>query len=158
MVKNYQIIDKMDLFYFTIYQDQESNPSNKKGSHFDWMRLNEEILSHPIPNLELWFFPEFVLLYNAYKVKPWIIPIKLLLFNFNGNKNINKNIIENKKRNSLIALKEKIIGLENRNQEEKEPIGEGGLVSDVQKQGNFKSGLSNQEKDEDYDKSDKNKT
>ncbi|TYH01315.1 hypothetical protein ES288_A09G048800v1, partial [Gossypium darwinii] len=98
VVKNYQIIDKMDLFYFTIYQDQESNPSNKKGSHFDWMGLNEEILSHPIPNLELWFFPEFVLLYNAYKVKPWIIPIKLLLFNFNGNRNINKNIIENKKK------------------------------------------------------------
>ncbi|TYG76230.1 hypothetical protein ES288_D03G097900v1 [Gossypium darwinii] len=78
------------------------------------MGLNEEILSHPIPNLELWFFPEFVLLYNAYK---------------------------------------------NRNQEEKEPIGEGGLVSDAQKQGNFKSVLSNQEKDveEDYDKSDKKK-
>ncbi|KAL1075754.1 hypothetical protein V6Z11_D11G386200, partial [Gossypium hirsutum] len=59
--------------------DTKSNPSNKKGNHFDWMGLNEEILSHPIPNLELWFFPEFVLLYNAYKVKPWIIPIKLLL-------------------------------------------------------------------------------
>ncbi|KAK8317338.1 hypothetical protein V6Z12_A13G104300 [Gossypium hirsutum] len=96
VVKNYQIIDKMDLFYFTIYQDQESNPSNKKGSHFDWMGLNEEIVSHPIPNLELW--------------------------------NINKNIIENKKRDSLIAPNEKqIIGSENRNQEEKEPIGEGGL-------------------------------
>ncbi|KAB2005230.1 hypothetical protein ES319_D11G254700v1, partial [Gossypium barbadense] len=53
-----------------------------------------------------------------------------------------------------------IIGLENRNQEEQEPIGEGGLVSDAQKQGNFKSVLSNQEKDveEDYDKSDKKKT
>nr|KJB70549.1 hypothetical protein B456_011G078900 [Gossypium raimondii] len=48
VVKNYQLIDKMDLFYFTIYQDQESNPSNKKGSHFDWMGLNEEILSHTI--------------------------------------------------------------------------------------------------------------
>ncbi|TYI30072.1 hypothetical protein ES332_A05G359200v1 [Gossypium tomentosum] len=122
------------------------------------MGLNEEILSHPIPNLEIWFFPEFVLLYNAYKVKPWIIPIKLLLFYFKGNRNINKNIIENKKRDSLIAPnKKQIIGLENRNQEEKEPIGEGGLVSDAQKQGNFKSVLSNQEKDveEDYDKSDK---
>ncbi|TYI86446.1 hypothetical protein E1A91_D04G065200v1 [Gossypium mustelinum] len=87
------------------------------------MEENDKILSHPIPNLELWFFPEFVLLYNAYKVKPWIIPIKLLLFNFNGNRNINKNISENKKRDSLIAPNEKqIIGLENRNQEEKEPI------------------------------------
>ncbi|TYH91260.1 hypothetical protein ES332_A13G105200v1 [Gossypium tomentosum] len=140
VVKNYQIIDKMDLFYFTIYQDQESNPSNKKGSHFDWMGLNEEIVSHPIPNLELWFFPEFVLLYNAYKVKPWIIPIKLLLFNFNGNRNINKNIIENKKRDSLIAPNEKqIIGSENRNQEEKEPIGEGGLTKKRSKEKQYKS-------------------
>nr|YP_010623213.1 hypothetical chloroplast RF1 [Thespesia lampas]WBF97265.1 hypothetical chloroplast RF1 [Thespesia lampas] len=164
VVNNYQIIDKMHLFYFTIYQDQESNPSNKKGSPFDWMGLNEEILSRPIPNLELWFFPEFVLLYNAYKVKPWIIPIKLLLLNFNRNRNINKNFFENKKRDSLIAPnvapnEKKMIGLENRNQEEKEPIGEGGLVSDAQKQGNLKSVLSNQEKDveEDYDKSDKKK-
>nr|UDH56053.1 hypothetical chloroplast RF19 [Hoheria lyallii] len=157
VINNYQIIDKMDLFYFTIFQDQESNPSNKKGSPFDWMGMNEEILSCPISNLELWFFPEFVLLYNAYRVKPWIIPIKLLLLNFNGNGNINKNIIENKKRDSLIAPNEKkMIGLENRNQEEKEPLGEGDLVSDAQKQGNLKSVLSNQAKDveEDYGKSD----
>nr|WRW11285.1 Ycf1 protein [Kostermansia malayana] len=72
--------------------------------------------NYQISNLELWFFPEFVLLYNAYKVKPWIIPIKLLLFNFNGKED---------------------------------------LVSDAQKQGNFRSVLSNQEKDveEDYGKS-----
>nr|YP_010010402.1 hypothetical chloroplast RF19 [Abelmoschus moschatus]QOD41344.1 hypothetical chloroplast RF19 [Abelmoschus moschatus] len=165
VVNNYQIIDKMDLFYFTIYQDQESNPSNQKGFLFDWMGMNEEILSRPISNLELWFFPEFMLLYNAYKVKTWIIPIKLLLLNFNGNGNINKNIIENKKRDPLIAPNEKkIIGLENRNQEEKELIGEGDLVSDAQKQGNLKSVLSNsvlsnQEKDveEDYGKSDRKK-
>nr|AEX58511.1 hypothetical chloroplast RF19 [Theobroma grandiflorum] len=160
VVNNYQIIDKINkrgLFYFTIYQDQESNPSNKKRSPFDWMGMNEEILSRPISNLELWFFPEFVLLYNAYKVKSWIIPIKLLLLNFNGNGNINKKIIENKKRESLIASNEKkILGLENRNQEEKEPIGQGNPVSDAQKQGNLRSILSNQEKDgeEDYGKSD----
>nr|YP_009967834.1 hypothetical chloroplast RF1 [Sida szechuensis]QMX76750.1 hypothetical chloroplast RF1 [Sida szechuensis] len=159
VVNNYQIIDKTNLFYFTIFQNQESNPSNKKGSPFDWMGMNEEILSRPISNLELWFFPEFGLLYNTYKVKPWIIPIKLLLLNFNGNENINKNIIiiENKKRDPLRTPNEKkIIGLENRNQEEKEPIGERDLVSDVQKQGNLKSVLSNQEKDveEDYGKSD----
>lgn len=161
-VNNYQIIDKInkrDLFYFTIYQDPESNPSNKKRSPFDWMGMNEEILNCPISNLELWFFPEFVLLYNAYKVKPWIIPIKLLLLNFNGNGNINKKIIENKKRDPLIAIasnEKKIIGLENRNQEEEEPIGQGNPVSDAQKQGNPRSALSNQEKDveEDYGKSD----
>nr|YP_010756720.1 hypothetical chloroplast RF1 [Melochia pyramidata]UNV38438.1 hypothetical chloroplast RF1 [Melochia pyramidata] len=159
-VNNYQIIDKIKTrgpLYFTIYQDQESNPFNKKRSPFDWMGMNEEILNRPISNLELWFFPEFVLLYNAYKVKPWIIPIKLLLLNFNGKGNINKKIIENKKRDPLIAPNEKkILGLENRNQEEKEPVSQGNPVSDAQKQGNLRSVLSNQEKDgeEDYGKSD----
>ncbi|TYH66840.1 hypothetical protein ES332_D06G149700v1 [Gossypium tomentosum] len=122
MVNNYQIIDKMDPFYFRIYKDQERNPSNRKG----------KILSCPISNLELWFFPKFVLVYNACKVKPWIIPIKLLLFNFNGNRNISKNIIENNKGLPYITKLKKIIGLQNRNQEEKEPIGEGGHVSDAQ--------------------------
>nr|WRK68093.1 hypothetical chloroplast RF1 [Microcos paniculata] len=159
VVNNYQIIDKINKKgLFTIYQDQESNLSNKKRSPFDWMGMNEEILSRPISNLELWFFPEFVLLYNAYKVNPWIIPIKLLLLNFYGNGNINKNIIENKKRDPLIASNEekKILGLENRNQEEKEPTGQGDVVSDAQKKGNLRSVLSNQEKDgeEDYGKSD----
>nr|YP_010757060.1 hypothetical chloroplast RF1 [Triumfetta japonica]UNV38778.1 hypothetical chloroplast RF1 [Triumfetta japonica] len=166
VVNNYQKIDKINKkgrFYFTIYQNQENNLANKKRSPFDWMGMNEEILSRPILNLELWFFPEFVLLYNAYKVKPWIIPIKLLLLNFNGNENINKNIIENKKRDSLIVSnkiasneEKKILGLENENQEEKEPLGQGNPVSDAQKQGNLRSVLSNQEKggQEDYGKSD----
>ena len=82
---NCQIIDKIDkkgLFYLTIHQDQKINPSNQQGFFFDWMRMNEEILSHPISNLELWFFPEFVILYNTYKIKPWVIPIKLLFFFF----------------------------------------------------------------------------
>jgi hypothetical protein len=80
---NYQIIDKMDkkgLFYLTIHQDQKMNPSNQKGFFFYWMGMNEEILSNPISNLELWFFPEFLILYNTYKIQPWGIPIKLLLF------------------------------------------------------------------------------
>ena len=161
VVNNYQIIDKIKnrgLFYFTI--SQESNPSNKKRSPFDWMGMNEEILRGPISNLELWLFPEFLLLYNAYKVKPWIIPIKLLLFNLNGNGNINKKIIENEKRDPLIASNEKkTLGLEIRNQEEKERISQGDPVSDAQKQANLRSVLSNQEKDgeEDYGNSNKKK-
>nr|YP_010035740.1 hypothetical protein RF1 [Pseudostreblus indicus]QQQ88334.1 hypothetical protein RF1 [Pseudostreblus indicus] len=74
---NYQIIDKIDkksLFYPTIHQNKEMNPSNKKKKLFDWMRMNEEKLSCPISNLELWFFPEFLILYTSYKIKPWYIP------------------------------------------------------------------------------------
>ncbi|GFQ02251.1 protein tic 214 [Phtheirospermum japonicum] len=59
------------------------------------MGMKEKILKLPISNLESWFFPEFVLLSSAYKMKPWFIPSKLLLLNLNRNKN--QNCSENKK-------------------------------------------------------------
>nr|YP_010929011.1 Ycf1 protein [Pehria compacta]WKK48059.1 Ycf1 protein [Pehria compacta] len=155
---NYQLIDKITkkgLSYLTIYQNQGIEPSKKKKNLFDWMGMNEEILSLPISNLKLWFFPEFILFYNTYKMKPWIIPIKLLLSNLNGNENISENQNINRKRKGdlfRLSNEKKIIELENRNQEEKESAGRGNLESDAQNQENLGSVLSNQEKDieEDY--------
>ena len=118
------IIDKINnkgLFYLTLQQDQKINLSNQKPL-LDWMGMNEEILSRPISNLELWFLPEFVRLYNTYKMKPWVIPIKLLLFNSNIKKNAseNKSITGNKKRDPFISIssnEKKSLESENRNQE-----------------------------------------
>nr|UNS16476.1 hypothetical protein RF1 [Euphorbia crotonoides] len=98
----YQIIDKIDkknISFLPIYQDQEINSSNQPPLFFDWMGMNEEIQNGLISNFELWFFRKFVILYNTYKRKPWIIPIEFLLLNFHRNKNISKNkkINENKK-------------------------------------------------------------
>nr|YP_010641750.1 hypothetical chloroplast RF19 [Saxifraga pratensis]WBQ54817.1 hypothetical chloroplast RF19 [Saxifraga pratensis] len=92
-----QKVDKMYKkypFYLTIHED--INPFNKK--QFGWMGMNEEIQSKAISDFELWFFPEVMLLYNSYKIKPWVIPIKLLFFFFQGNAPIstNKNINEKK--------------------------------------------------------------
>nr|YP_009676388.1 hypothetical chloroplast RF1 [Sclerocarya birrea]QDE13245.1 hypothetical chloroplast RF1 [Sclerocarya birrea] len=148
---NYQIVDEINkkgLFSLTIHQNEEITPSNQKRSFFDWMRMNDEILSSPISNLELWFFPEFVLLFNAYKMKPWIIPIKLLLFNFTGNANGTKNITAKKKEDLFLSSNQKkSIELENRSQEEREPTGQGNPRSDGQNQVSLGSVLSNQEKD-----------
>nr|QHE65543.1 hypothetical chloroplast RF1 [Peganum harmala]QWC55091.1 hypothetical chloroplast RF1 [Peganum nigellastrum] len=148
---NYQIIDEINkkgLFYLTVRQDEEINPSNQKRTCFDWMGMNEEILSRPISNLELWFFPEFVLLFNAYKMKPWIIPIKLLLFNFHGNENGNKNITGKKKEDFFRSSnKKKSREFENRSQKEKELAGQGNPRSDAQNQVSLGSVISNQEKD-----------
>nr|YP_010159668.1 hypothetical protein RF1 [Artocarpus hypargyreus]QRG32685.1 hypothetical protein RF1 [Artocarpus hypargyreus] len=140
---NYQIIDKIDkknLFYPMSHKNQEMNPSKKKL--FDWMRMNEEILSCPISNLELWFFPEFLILYTSYKIKPWCIPIKFLLLNLNVNENSseNKKTIGKKKRDIFISIfsnEKKYLELEKQNQGEKEC----GIKTD------FESTLSNQEKD-----------
>nr|QWT70864.1 Ycf1 [Heliophila deserticola] len=68
-VQNYQRIDKIT----------KTSLTNKKSFFFDWMGMNEEILNHRITNFE--FFPEFLLFSSTYKMKPWVIPIKLLLFN-----------------------------------------------------------------------------
>nr|QEJ86786.1 Ycf1 [Nasa triphylla] len=163
-IKNSQIIDKkhrIGLFDLTIYQAQEINPPNQKI--FDWMGMNEEIVNRPKSNLELEFLPEFVLLYNAYKMKPWVIPSKLLLLNL---LNINENFSENKNINGkqqkdpfISSNKKKSFELKTRNQEEKEPASQGNLGSDVQNKGNIGPLLSNQKKDieEDYPRSDTKK-
>nr|QFQ46009.1 hypothetical chloroplast RF1 [Pternandra korthalsiana] len=159
-VNNYQIIDKIDkkdLVYLKIDQDQGIKLSKNKKSILDWMGMNEEILSCPISNLKLWFFPELVLLYNTYKIKPWIIPTKLLLFNFNETVSENKNITRNQKENLFkLSNENKSIELENQNQEEKESLN---LELDGQNQESFESIFSTQEKDieEDYAGSDRKK-
>nr|YP_009752542.1 Ycf1 protein [Trichosanthes tubiflora]QIT04938.1 Ycf1 protein [Trichosanthes tubiflora] len=134
-VTNFQLIEKIDkkyFFYLTINQDQEINPyNNKKKKNFDWMRMNEQILSRSISNLELWFFPEFFILYNAYKINPWIIPIKSLLLNLNGNAIFRKNkkLIGKKKGSIFISAKEKTLELENGNKGERESVAEEYLES-----------------------------
>nr|YP_010504131.1 hypothetical chloroplast RF1 [Chrysosplenium flagelliferum]UXE32680.1 hypothetical chloroplast RF1 [Chrysosplenium flagelliferum] len=115
---------------------QQIKPSNKK--RFDWMGMNEPIRNNLISNLKLWFFPEFSLLYNSYKMKPWFIPIKLLLLNFNGDVNISatKSINENKKKD-LLPNKTNYLELENR--KKKESPTRGNTRSDAQNRRNHGS-------------------
>nr|YP_010035941.1 hypothetical chloroplast RF19 [Changium smyrnioides]QQQ89177.1 hypothetical chloroplast RF19 [Changium smyrnioides] len=132
--KNYKKIDKMDkndLFYLTIHQNLEKNPINDKKLFFDWVEMNEEILNPISTNRKLPFFPEFVPLYNVYKIKPWIIPSKLLLFN----KNINE---KQKWKFFKLSNEKRYYELMNRNQEEKEPAGRRGLRSYSQNLGKMK--------------------
>nr|WKK46714.1 Ycf1 protein [Cuphea hyssopifolia] len=158
---NYQLIDeitKKDLFYLTIYQNQGIQTAKKKKNLFDWMEMNEEVLSLPISNLKLWFFPELTLFYNTYKMKPWIISIKLLLSNLNGNEKSIENQNINRKRNPFRVLNEnKISELDNRNHEEKESAGQTNLQSDGQNQENLGSLLSNHKKDIEKDYTDSNR-
>nr|YP_010411278.1 hypothetical chloroplast RF1 [Psilopeganum sinense]UQJ72657.1 hypothetical chloroplast RF1 [Psilopeganum sinense] len=154
---NYQKIDAINKglpFYLTIHQDEEINPSNQKKTFFDWMGMNEEILSCPIPNPEPWVFPELVLLFNAYRMKPWIISSKLLLFNFNGNHK--KNLTgKNGADPFLVSPLQEYLELSNHSKEEKELADQGNPRSDAQKQGSIEFVISNQEKhvDENYTRS-----
>nr|YP_010838656.1 Ycf1 [Allium macrostemon]WGF21581.1 Ycf1 [Allium macrostemon] len=87
----------------------------KKNSFFDWMGMNQEKFYRSISNLEPWFFPEFLLLFNAYKIKPWIIPTKLLILDFHFYENISKS---------------KKINVKKKNEQQ----GQGNLVLDLRKQ------------------------
>nr|YP_009319194.1 Ycf1 [Merianthera pulchra]APA18226.1 Ycf1 [Merianthera pulchra] len=154
-VNNYPIvrkIDKKDLVYLQIDKDQKIKISKKKKSLFDWMGMNEEILSRSISNLKLWFFGEFVLLYNTYKMNPWMIQAKELLFNLNETVSENKNITQNQKDNPLKLSNEKkskSIKLENKNQDKKESPGKNNVELNIQNKETLKveSIFSTQEKD-----------
>nr|YP_009318770.1 Ycf1 [Bertolonia acuminata]APA17802.1 Ycf1 [Bertolonia acuminata] len=146
-VNNYQIVGNIDLVYLQIDKDQKIKISKKKRL-FDWMGMNEEILSRSISNLNLWFFVEFVLLYNTYKMKPWMIPAKELLFNFKKIVSENKNITQNHKENPLkLSNENKSIKLENQNQDKKESPGKNNVELNVQNKETLESIFSTQEKD-----------
>uniref|UniRef100_A0AAU7VD66 Protein TIC 214 n=1 Tax=Halerpestes tricuspis TaxID=1510229 RepID=A0AAU7VD66_9MAGN len=159
----YQIIDQMeknktdkkDFMNPAIHKQIDS--ANQTKAFFDWMGMNEEILNWSISNQELWFFPELLLLYDAYKIQPWIIPTNLLLLKFNINKNLSKKINEKQKKDLRISYNQnESLELENRNQEEKQEPVRGDLGSYVQNQKNLGSDPFKKQKDgkEDFDRSD----
>nr|UYF13664.1 Ycf1 protein [Coelogyne imbricata] len=138
-IYNLKKMEKKDLFFPTIHE--EIKPCNQKINFFDCMRMNKERLydtasNHDtISNLETWFFPEFVLLFDVYKIQPWIIPIKSLFFHFSRNDK-SKNININPKKSSK---KKKDLELGNSKQEENEQQVQGNLVSNLLKQKNKKA-------------------
>nr|AKJ83510.1 Ycf1 [Alocasia macrorrhizos] len=126
--------EKNDLFFPTIHQ--EIKPCNQRNLKFlNLMGMNKERFydtasNHDtISNLETWFFPEFVLLFDVYKMKPWIIPIKSLFFHFSINEK-SKNINVNPKKSSN---KKKDRELGNSKQEENEQQVQGNLVWNLRK-------------------------
>nr|WCD67104.1 Ycf1 [Impatiens sp. 7ak] len=107
--KNYQIIknfEKKNSFFLMI--DPKRNSLKKKKKNYDWMGMNKKILSDSILDFKLWFLPEFILLYNTYKMKPWGIPSKLLLFNLNLTERDNKKKNTNRKQKRAILSNKKI--------------------------------------------------
>lgn len=149
---NYQISDKIakkSLFYLKLPKNPKIKVPNPPKTFLDWMGMNEEILRCPVSTLDLWLFPEFLLLYNLYKMKPWVIPSKVLLLPWNRNANVrseNKNITDNPKVECGILSNKKN---SNRKQKEKElPSSQRDLRPDAQNQMNLECHSStNQQKD-----------
>nr|YP_010131362.1 hypothetical protein RF1 [Swertia franchetiana]QPZ76205.1 hypothetical protein RF1 [Swertia franchetiana] len=146
--KNYQITDKIakkTLLYLTLPKKPKIKLPNPPKTFLDWTGMNEEILKCPISTLDLWLFPESLILYNLYKIKPWVISSKVLLLRRNLNQNVrreNKNIVDNKEVECVIPPKKK-------NKKEKEfPTNKGDLRSAAQKRVNLESHSSiNHQKD-----------
>nr|YP_010760183.1 Ycf1 protein [Cuscuta haughtii]WEY30162.1 Ycf1 protein [Cuscuta haughtii] len=106
---NYELIDELELMEFIdqIFKKEkellfpcieENYKRNSRYSLIDWMGLNQELLNHPVTNLELWFFPEFVSLFNIYKLKPWILQSQLLLSKLTFNKLLSQQKNQTKKK------------------------------------------------------------
>nr|YP_009565655.1 hypothetical chloroplast RF19 [Cephalanthera longibracteata]QBB09165.1 hypothetical chloroplast RF19 [Cephalanthera longibracteata] len=137
-IKNLPKMEKKDLFSPTIHQ--EIKPCNQKRNFFDCMGMNQERFydtasnNDTISNLEPWFFPEFVLLFDVYKIQPWIIPIKSLFFHFSRNEKSKNSNVNPKKNLHISSNKKKDLELGNSKQEEHEKQGQGNLVSNLLKQ------------------------
>nr|QXO87416.1 Ycf1 [Hoya exilis]QXO87438.1 Ycf1 [Hoya exilis] len=150
----FEKIDKKKLVYLKIPQKLQTNLPKPRKGFLDWMGMNEEILKRLISHLGLFSFPEFVLRYSLYKLKPWVIPSKILLLNLNLNENdlSEKKNIEGNQKQKGESVSNKEIKNQNRNQKdqkEKESVeSKRDLRSNVQKQGNAESVPStNHEKD-----------
>nr|YP_009535729.1 Ycf1 [Apostasia shenzhenica]AYJ83745.1 Ycf1 [Apostasia shenzhenica]QGW13160.1 hypothetical chloroplast RF1 [Apostasia shenzhenica] len=134
---------KTEIRSFSI--DQEIKPSNQKRFFFDCLGMNQERFYDTISNndtivyLEPWFFSEFVLPSNVYKMPPWNIPIKSLFFNFHRNEK-SKNIKVNSKKNLHIHISYK-----------KKKLELGNLNQKKNKQRNLESNLRKQKKKKTFD-------
>nr|YP_009161879.1 Ycf1 [Dendrobium strongylanthum]AKS28582.1 Ycf1 [Dendrobium strongylanthum] len=133
-IKNLKKMRKKRSF-FSYNSSRDQTMQSKKFNIFEFMGMNKERFydtasNHDtISNLETWFFPEFVLLFDVYKMKPWIIPIKSLFFHFSINEK-SKNINVNPKKSSN---KKKDRELGNSKQEENEQQVQGNLVWNLRK-------------------------
>nr|YP_009431445.1 hypothetical protein ycf1 [Anthericum ramosum]ASW26881.1 hypothetical protein ycf1 [Anthericum ramosum] len=103
--------------YTKIHKNAKKETKNSKKKYFfDWMGMNQERLHRTISNLEPWFLPELGLLFDTYKNKPWIIPIKLLIFHFPRNENISQSEkIDIKKKNEQQGQEDLVSDLRKKN-------------------------------------------
>nr|YP_010417063.1 hypothetical chloroplast RF19 [Holcoglossum omeiense]USC54475.1 hypothetical chloroplast RF19 [Holcoglossum omeiense] len=133
--KNFNKMEKKDLFFPTIHQESkicnfvfDCMGMNKKRFYDNDIASNHDTIS----NLETWFFPEFVLLFDVYKIQPWIIPIKSLFFHFSINE-------KSKKINVKSSKKKKDLELVNFKQEENQQQVQRNLVFNLLNQKNKKA-------------------
>nr|ADD30917.1 putative RF1 protein [Gunnera manicata] len=125
-ISNYQIEDDIMHIYKNIYINLDRKYLNPDRKYFGfgilnfclrnkidieaWIDIDTGTNNNKNTKTETtdWFLPEFRQLYNAYKIKPWVLPIKVLFFDFNKKVSENKNIIK------------KYLGLKNMNEKQKD--------------------------------------
>nr|YP_010977028.1 hypothetical chloroplast RF1 [Zantedeschia elliottiana]YP_010977046.1 hypothetical chloroplast RF1 [Zantedeschia elliottiana]WNZ34155.1 hypothetical chloroplast RF1 [Zantedeschia elliottiana]WNZ34156.1 hypothetical chloroplast RF1 [Zantedeschia elliottiana] len=105
----YQINQCYELIYTRKLYPLATQNKKRKKQLYDWIGMRPERL--PLPNLESWFFPEFVQPYHAYRIKPWFNPTEYLVLSFRGNKkkkiSYSYREFKHKKRKLLESQKEK---------------------------------------------------
>nr|QKI32722.1 hypothetical protein RF1 [Circaeaster agrestis] len=130
-----KIFEKLQKTSFvSLVSHKETNPVKQKKTFFDWMGMNEQRLNQKRTKYRYQhlFSPQLLLIYKSYKRKPWIIPIKSLLFD------CNETIIQkNQKQKTSLKLEKK-----------KKELEQVDLESTTQEPWDIGSDLSNKEKEE----------
>nr|UZC31821.1 hypothetical protein RF1 [Medicago italica] len=70
-IQNYLEEEEYDIL------DMEKNRDRK---YFNWMGMNGKRKKTSLPNKNFWFFSKLNIFYSAYKMNPWILPIKFFIF------------------------------------------------------------------------------
>nr|YP_010711748.1 Ycf1 protein [Corydalis heterocarpa]WDA92403.1 Ycf1 protein [Corydalis heterocarpa] len=133
-------LDKKDIFYhaiqkqFNLSQNKKKNKNikNTKNHPFDWMGMNKARLTQTQRSKKS--------IYEKYRMNPWIIPIKLLLFELKNNQNIRDS------REQKNTKEKKDLELENQNKEENKQPDQENPRSTRPNQGKPKSNQPNQGK------------
>nr|YP_010472971.1 hypothetical protein RF1 [Eriocaulon fistulosum]UVH66419.1 hypothetical protein RF1 [Eriocaulon fistulosum] len=136
---------KMISFLTATFQNRNSFHGN--NDFFNWMGLNQEKIHDNVSTIPSLFFTEVIPPFDAYQMKPWLLPNQSLLFdekNISANEKIHVQLENDNKENLLnMSLSEKEI--------KKKDMEEDDIIKDIQKSKNKKIKQWNKKKETELD-------
>nr|UVH67693.1 hypothetical protein RF1 [Eriocaulon decemflorum] len=141
-----KLVDYQMIYFFTA-TFQNRNSFHENNDFFNWMGLNQEKIHDNVSTIPSLFFTEVIPPFDAYQMKPWLLPNKSLLFdekNISANEKIHIQLENNSQENLLnMSLSEKEI--------KKKDMEENDLIKDIQKSKNTKIKQWNKKKETELD-------
>nr|UVH67438.1 hypothetical protein RF1 [Eriocaulon cinereum] len=135
------------MIYFLTATSQNRNSFHGNNYFFNWMGLNQDKINDNVSTIPSLFFPEVIPHFNAYQMKPWLLPTQSLIFdekNIAANDKIHVQLENYNQENLLnISLSEKEI--------KKKDTEEDDIIKNIQKSTNKKIKQWNKKKEKELD-------